>query len=378
MSNQKTGYGMLTPIHLVVPAGIVVGAIATSCMGVFKVPEVWISSIVGGIGLAYVLLGLVDCILRARALAAAPLDSQDVSDRAVARELAESLPGTGLLARHSRRLLAAWGAGATGQQVSRMAATQLYRALLALVAEGVAIFAVVAIGLLISPLFDAVVIDIATTIILLIILLLIPLVTLARIQGASRESGYIESQFLARIGNDTPAAATTDFAQKVETSVNAATARFADTETKAAAAIEAATAKLADAQQKALAALADAQTSASAAALKASTDSAAALAKSSADAAQALAKSQAEAAAAMAQGQTEVAKQLERVTALAASIEKVLDLQKSVDGTLKSVSATDEFKSTLLELKRHLAESDELIKTATKPRRIRFVENPAE
>ena len=376
MSNQKTGYGMLTPIHLVVPAGIVVGAIATSCMGVFKVPEVWISSIVGGIGLAYVLLGLVDCILRARALAAAPLDSQDVSDRAVARELAESLPGTGLLARHSRRLLAAWGAGATGQQVSRMAATQLYRALLALVAEGVAIFAVVAIGLLIShfPMFDAVAINIATT----IILLLIPLVTLARIQGASRESGYIESQFLARIGNDTPAAATTDFAQKVETSVNAATARFADTETKAAAAIEAATAKLADAQQKALAALADAQTSASAAALKASTDSAAALAKSSADAAQALAKSQAEAAAAMAQGQTEVAKQLERVTALAASIEKVLDLQKSVDGTLKSVSATDEFKSTLLELKRHLAESDELIKTATKPRRIRFVENPAE
>lgn len=376
MSNQKTGYGMLTPIHLVVLAGIVVGAIATSCMGAFKLPEVWISSIVGGIGLAYVLLGLVDCILRARALAAAPLDSQDVSDRAVARELAESLPGTGLLARHSRRLLAAWGAGATGQQVSRMAATQLYRALLALVAEGVAIFAVVAIGLLISdfPMFDAVVINIATT----IILLLIPLVTLARIQGASRESGYIESQFLARIGNDTPAAATTDFAQKVETSVNAATARFADTETKAAAAIEAATAKLADAQQKALAALTDAQTSASAAALKASTDSAAALAKSSADAAQALAKSQAEAAAAMAQGQTEVAKQLERVTALAASIEKVLDLQKSVDGTLKSVSATDEFKSTLLELKRHLAESDELIKTATKPRRIRFVENPAE
>ena len=376
MSNQKTGYGMLTPIHLVVPAGIVVGAIATSCMGAFKIPEVWISTIVGGIGLAYVLLGLVDCILRARALAAAPLDSQDVSDRAVARELAESLPGTGLLARHSRRLLAAWGAGATGQQVSRMAATQLYRALLALVAEGVAIFAVVAIGLLIAhfPMFDAVAINIATT----IILLLIPLVTLARIQGASRESGYIESQFLARIGNDTPAAATTDFAQKVETSVNAATARFADTETKAAAAIEAATAKLADAQQKALAALADAQTSASAAALKASTDSAAALAKSSADAAQALAKSQAEAAAAMAQGQTEVAKQLERVTALAASIEKVLDLQKSVDGTLKSVSATDEFKSTLLELKRHLAESDELIKTATKPRRIRFVENPAE
>ncbi|MBQ9343807.1 MAG: hypothetical protein IJT88_01170 [Kiritimatiellae bacterium] len=376
MSNQKTGYGMLTPIHLVVLAGIVVGAIATSCMGAFKLPDVWIFSIVGGIGLAYVLLGLVDCILRARALAAAPLDSQDVSDRAVARELAESLPGTGLLARHSRRLLAAWGAGATGQQVSRMAATQLYRALLALVAEGVAIFAVVAIGLLISdfPMFDAVVINIATT----IILLLIPLVTLARIQGASRESGYIESQFLARIGNDTPAAATTDFAQKVETSVNAATARFADTETKAAAAIEAATAKLADAQQKALAALTDAQTSASAAALKASTESAAALAKSSADAAQALAKSQAEAAAAMAQGQTEVAKQLERVTALAASIEKVLDLQKSVDGTLKSVSATDEFKSTLLELKRHLAESDELIKTATKPRRIRFVENPAE
>ena len=76
--------------------------------------------------------------------------------------------------------------------------------------------------------------------------------------------------------------------------------------------------------------------------------------------------------------QTEVATQLGRVTALASSIDNVLKLQQAVDGTLKGVTVTDEFKSTLVELKRHLAESDQLLKNAAKPRTIRLVEKDNE
>ena len=61
-----------------------------------------------------------------------------------------------------------------------------------------------------------------------------------------------------------------------------------------------------------------------------------------------------------------------------ASIDNIFNLQQAVDNTLKGVSATEEFKSTLVELKRHLAESDQLLRNAAKPRTIRLVENDNE
>ena len=76
--------------------------------------------------------------------------------------------------------------------------------------------------------------------------------------------------------------------------------------------------------------------------------------------------------------QTEIASQLSRVTALASTIDNIFKLQQAVDGTLKGVTATEEFKSTLVELKRHLAESDQLLKNAAKPRSIRLVEKDNE
>ena len=141
------------------------------------------------------------------------------------------------------------------------------------------------------------------------LMVLVALVGLARFQLASQCAGYIESHLLARVGNDTPAAAAGDFAKTAG---------------------------------------------------KAAAESMTALAGAQAKFVDQLAKSQ------------------EQAPALASSIDNVLKLQQAVDGTLKGVTVTDEFKSTLVELKRHLAESDQLLKNAAKPRTIRLVEKDNE
>ena len=360
MSAKNNGCGMLLPIHFILFAGIVLGVIAKFFVSMDgNAVSLWLSCIAAGIGVAYVLASVADCVKRGLALKADPLsDSIDVRDRAVAKDLAENLAGSGPLARQARRLLAAWGAGAVGPQVARMAASQMYRTIFTLAAEGIAVFIIC----LVANKSEGIPADILS-----VLAVLVPFVACARIQRATRESGYLESQLIARIGNDTPGAAAADFADKAASAMDTATAKLSDSQEKAAKAVEAATAKLAEAQEKALSALAAAQAK--------SADAIAAAQSKSADA---IAKSHTDAAASLAQSQTEVARQLDRVTALASSIENVLKLQQSVDGTLKGVAAADEFKSTLLELKRHLAESDTLLKNVTKPRTIRFVENPAE
>ena len=153
------------------------------------------------------------------------------------------------------------------------------------------------------------------------------LLGILRFQQTACIAGYIEGRLLARIGNDTPAAAAADFA---------------------------------------------------AAAAKSASSSADTLAKASSAAAETIAKAQEKAADKLAQSQDAVAKQLDRIAGLASTIDQTLQLQKSVDGTLKGVTAAEEFKSTLLELKRHLADSDQLLKNAARPRTLRLVENPAE
>ena len=367
MSAKKTGCGLLLPIHYVLFAGIVLGIIAKFFVSIdCNALPLWLASIAAGIGAAYVLFSAADCVKRGLALKADPLnDDVDIRDRAVAKELAENLGGCGPLARQARRLLAAWGAGAVGPQVARKAASQMARTNATLAAEAVAVFFICAAGAgalmckasAACPAADGACGGCCGLCgAFAILFILVPVVACARIQRATRESGYLEGQLLARIGSDTPAAAASDFAEKAASAMDGATAKLADSQEKAAKAVEAATAKLADAQEKALAALAAAQ----------------------AKSADAIAKSNTDAAASIAQGQAEVARQLDRVTALASSIENVLKLQQSVDGTLKGVAAADEFKSTLLELKRHLSESDTLLKNVTKPRTIRFVENPAD
>lgn len=70
-----------------------------------------------------------------------------------------------------------------------------------------------------------------------------------------------------------------------------------------------------------------------------------------------------------------LATQLEKIQALGKEIEKVLHVQLAVDNTIKSVTTTEEFKNTLMALKKHLELSDNLIREVTKPRTIRLVEN---
>lgn len=358
MSKKKAAF--LSPILWILLVGILVGAgFAFVLDKDNSTPGLWVTSIASALAAAYVVYALIDCIRRGIAVRRDPLGANEVSDRDVAAGLADSLP-CGALSCQARPLLAAWGAGATGPQVARMAASQLVRSILAAAFEGIAFFAILSIGL---GARDASCACVTPS----ILAILVPIFALLRIQCAVAESAYLESSLLALIGNDTPAAAATDFAQKASDAMASATDKLTDAQKAAASSVQSSTTALADAQQKALAALAKAQS-----------ESADAIAKAQSAAAASTAKAQADAADAIAKGQAEIAKQLDRVNALASTIDNVLRLQQSVDGTLKDISAADEFKTTLLELKRHLAESDELIKTATKPRKIRFVENPAE
>lgn len=70
----------------------------------------------------------------------------------------------------------------------------------------------------------------------------------------------------------------------------------------------------------------------------------------------------------------DLAASLEKIAALGKDIEKVLHVQQTVEGAMKSVSTSEEFKKTLTTLQAHLAASDELVKQASRPRKIRLVE----
>lgn len=70
--------------------------------------------------------------------------------------------------------------------------------------------------------------------------------------------------------------------------------------------------------------------------------------------------------------------QLDRVAQLGKEIEKVLHVQQAVDGTLKSVAATEEFRRTLDTLNKHVEASDKLLREAAKPKTIRLVESDSD
>ena len=414
MENRKSkcsGYGMFTGIPWVVALGVVFSAAIGFPIGV---DQTWdlskLSALLAtGIGLAYVVLSIVDWLVQVRALCSNPLpDDLDLSDRAVAGEQLAALKGCTPLHRYVRRLLAAWAAGASGPQVAAMAGNQMLRMLGLLVAETAAVLALLAGCASFGP--PQVLLTLGTGLMALLLV-----VAVARIQLASHLAGYIDSHLLARIGNDTPAAAGLEFAQAVAKSVSnstaalaAAQAKFAEqlakiqsetsaqlakAQTDAAAqmakaqhdaasqmakAQQDASAQLAKAHQDAAAPIAKAHQDAAAQVAKAQQDAASQIAKSQGDASAQTAKAQQDATAQLAKAQDKVAEQLGRVSDIAASIDNIFKLQQAVDNTLKGVAVTDEFKSTLVELRRHLAESDQLLKNAAKPRTIRLVEKDNE
>lgn len=71
---------------------------------------------------------------------------------------------------------------------------------------------------------------------------------------------------------------------------------------------------------------------------------------------------------------TAIAGQLDKIMQLEKDIQQVLHVQQVVDGSIKAVSGAEEFKSTLAALRKHLEQSDTLIREVTKPRTIRLVE----
>ncbi|MDR0993453.1 MAG: hypothetical protein LBN38_02645 [Verrucomicrobiota bacterium] len=321
--NDNAGYGMFTSIYWVVGGGILLGvALSVGFKDEIGLDRMELGSMLGiGIALAYLLLALVDGFVQYRAFKANPLpDDLDLSDRAIAREQLTALKGHTPLLRHIRRLLAAWAVGASGPQVATIAANQMNRTLVMLGVEGVGIFAILFACADFGP--PQMILTLSSVLMVMVIL-----VAIGRFQLASHLAGYIESNLLARIGNDSPAAAADSFASAAAQAVATSTEALAQAQTQAA---------------------------------------------------DAFARMQEKAGGQLAQAQSAVAKQLDRITEMAASIDRILKLQESVNGALQGISATEEFKSTLLELKRHLSESDELLRNAAKPRTIRLVEKDPE
>ncbi|MBN1268190.1 MAG: hypothetical protein JXB04_01265 [Kiritimatiellae bacterium] len=79
-------------------------------------------------------------------------------------------------------------------------------------------------------------------------------------------------------------------------------------------------------------------------------------------------------AAKMQQASDTLAAQLTKIAEIEKDIQKVLHVQEVVDGTIKTVTAAEEFQKTLTGLRTHLEESDKLLREAAKPRTIRLVE----
>lgn len=346
------GSGMLTRICWVIGAGIILGVLLGL---VFKAGSGWeraqlAALLTSGIALAYVLLAIADCVIQWLSLRANPLPQDlELSNRSIAGEQVQALKGGAPLQRQLRQLLAAWSAGASGPQVVAMAGNQLFRNMIVLGAETVGILIILAASGSFGPPQSLLTLDTG-------LMVLVVLTAIGRFQLATHLAGYTDAHLLAKIGNDTPAAAGVEFAQAAAKSVSNSTESLAASQTQFAE-------QLAKAQQDAAAQLAKAQE-----------DAAKQLAQSQKDVSEQMAKAQTETAAKLSESQNKVAEQLGRVTELAGSIDQVLKLQQTVDGTIKGVTATTEFKETLVELKRHLAESDELLKNAAKPRTIRMVE----
>ncbi|HEY8241181.1 MAG TPA: hypothetical protein VIH35_07035 [Kiritimatiellia bacterium] len=73
-----------------------------------------------------------------------------------------------------------------------------------------------------------------------------------------------------------------------------------------------------------------------------------------------------------------IASQLDKIMSLEKDIQKVLHIQQLVDGTMKSVTAAEEFKQTLTTLRTHIEASDKLLRELSKPRHIRLIETETE
>jgi hypothetical protein len=296
---------------------------------------------------AYAMAGIAAAVIAKHGIRKDPLPFDvEVADRGVAAEQAAALEGKGAFAAQLRRLLSAWGAGASGPQLAAMARGQFARTASALGAETVASGVLLAGGAFLPVAARAMAgceasvacVPPGMAVIVSVLAVALPFAWIARRHAAAALAGYVEAHLLARIGNDTAAGASAAYAGELAKATGAATETLAGAVDGAA---ERMARSVGEAQERA---------------------------------AKELAEAQAKTAKEIGEAQRQVAAQLERVADLGRSIDRLLQVQKSVDGALASVASTEEFRGAMTELKRHLAESDALLKQAAKPRRIRLVE----
>jgi Mg2+ and Co2+ transporter CorA len=73
-----------------------------------------------------------------------------------------------------------------------------------------------------------------------------------------------------------------------------------------------------------------------------------------------------------------LAAELKQISTLEQDLVNLLHVQESVEGALKQLTVSDEFKNTLDALRVHLDASDQLLREVAKPRTIRLVESDDE
>ena len=73
---------------------------------------------------------------------------------------------------------------------------------------------------------------------------------------------------------------------------------------------------------------------------------------------------------------TQLAAKLDEIREMAGRIDQLLKLEQSVEKSINGLSASEDFRKTLDDLRGHLATTDELCQQMAKPRVITLTENP--
>jgi hypothetical protein len=323
-------------------------------------------------------------------------DSIDLSSRETARAQAESLAGRSMIARRLRSLLSAWAHGAEPRELIAISATQSTRFNRRLGAVGIFMALVFVAGLKLSVVVNPSWLGLA----------LVGATVFAKGLVLGRIDSVIESSFLIRVPSNLPGTGITagDLGKELGASIEQAFKNYVPQPDKLAGvvgeAVERGRKAAAEAEKAAVAALESArkaieglsgQLTSSLTAhtdkvqsvlgqhneqwVKASQASSAQLGSvlgASNDKLQGLLAQHAEQ---FGKASQSLSAQLDRIMALEKDIDKVLHVQQTVEGAIRSVTAADEFRQMLSALRGHLQESDKLLREVARPRTIRLVES---
>lgn len=321
-----------------------------------------------GLAWAWILIQAVGVIRGALALKSNPLPtSLDFADRGSVRQQCDALKGSGRLAGRARNLLAAWSDSLAPGQVIGLAQFQSQQnrnAALASLAFGVLVIGAAA--------WQGV-----HQVLVLAALAAFALVHLARQEVDRQTDQYVESRLLSRLSGNLPNTAMTskEVAECLSRAVNGTFEKYMPKPEQIAAAVQAPVDAMtretvAHLQNAGRALVASYEKIA-----EALSQHAGVLSQSGSNVGRELDGVLQHHVAQLHRASESVAGQLEKVTQMQSGIEQVLKVQKAVDGTLRDVATAQEFRDTITTLRRHLDESDKLLREIAKPRTIRLVES---